>query len=95
MKKDPKLIKAEVTQYNKPKALRNDPQGKANIVVAKMNNKTKIIKFGDARLGAAMKKHDKKSNERRKNFKSRFKKLIAKNKRNKFSHIFWADKTRW
>ena len=90
-----KLKKAGVSSFNKPKRLINDPHGKSNIVVAKQNGRTKTIKFGDRKLGAALKRHDAKSNQRRKNFKSRFHKLIEKNKGNKLSAMYWSNKTRW
>ena len=93
--KDLKLKKAGVSAYNKPKKLRNDPHGKSYIVVAKQNGHTKTIKYGDSKLGHAMKRHDTKSNQRRKNFKSRFHKLIEKNKGNKLSAMYWANNKLW
>ena len=90
-----KLKRAGVKAFNQPRRLINNPKGKSHIVVAKQNGKTKIIKFGDQKLGHAMKRHDAKSNQRRKNFKNRFKKLIAENRNNKLSAMFWSNKTLW
>ena len=93
--KDNKLKKAGVSAYNKPKRLINDKGGKSNIVVAKQNGRTKTIKFGDAHLGHANQRHDARSNQRRKNFKTRFHKLIEKNKGNNLSAMYWANRKLW
>jgi len=44
-KKDPKLTRAGVTGYNKPKRTPNHPT-KSHVVVAKVGTKTKLIRFG-------------------------------------------------
>ena len=44
-KKDPKLTRAGVTAYNKPKRTPNHPK-KSHVVVAKEGGKTKLIRFG-------------------------------------------------
>lgn len=89
-----KLKKAGVTKYNVPKRTPNHPK-KSHIVVAKQNNKTKIVRFGDQKLGHAMKRRDAISNERRKKFKARFNKLIKKYKNDKFSAMYWSNKKLW
>ena len=43
--KDPKLKKAGVEGYNKPKKTPNHPT-KSHVVVAKVGDKTKLIRFG-------------------------------------------------
>lgn len=45
MAKDPKLKKAGVSGYNKPKKTPNHPT-KSHVVVAKVGDKTKTIRFG-------------------------------------------------
>ena len=44
-KRDPKLVRAGVKAYNKPKRTPNHPK-KSHVVVAKVGNKTKLIRFG-------------------------------------------------
>ena len=46
MSKDPKLIKASVSGYNSPKRTPSHPK-KSHVVVAKVGNKTKVIRFGE------------------------------------------------
>ena len=48
-KKDPKLVRAGVSGYNKPKRTPNHPTKKF-VVVAKKGDKTKLIRFGDAKM---------------------------------------------
>ena len=48
-KKDPKLARAGVSGYNKPKRTPNHPTKKF-VVVAKVGDKTKTIRFGDAKM---------------------------------------------
>ena len=94
IKKDTKLVKAGVTGYNKPKRTPNHPK-KSHIVVAKVGDKTKTIRFGEqgaktagkpkAGESAAMKK-------KRASFKARHGKNISKGK---MSAAYWADKAKW
>ena len=44
-KKDSRLVKAGVSGYNKPKRTPNHPT-KSHVVVAKVGNKIKTIRFG-------------------------------------------------
>ena len=44
-KRDPKLVRAGVSGYNKPK--RTPGAKKKFVVVAKVGNKTKTIRYGD------------------------------------------------
>ena len=44
-KKDPKLKRAGVSGYNKPKRTPNHPK-KSHVVVAKVGDTTKLIRFG-------------------------------------------------
>jgi len=93
VKKDTKLVKAGVTGYNKPKRINH--KTKSHIVVAKVGEQTKTIRFGQAGVRGAGKP---KANEsaamtaKRKSFKARHAKNIAKGK---MSAAFWSDKQKW
>ena len=91
-KKDPKLAKAGVSRYNKPKRTPNHPT-KSHVVVAKEGDKTKTIRFGQQGVSGAGKdpKSDKEK-ARRKSFKARHAKNIAKGK---MSAAYWANKEKW
>lgn len=83
--RDPRLARAGVSGYNKPKRTPNHPT-KSHIVVAKVNGKVKTIRFGEQ--GA-------KTNQnagQRKRFKSRHAKNIA---RGPISAAWWANKVKW
>ena len=56
-KKDPRLARAGVSGFNKPKRTPNHPK-KSHIVVAKEGDKVKTIRFGQqgARLQANLRK---------------------------------------
>ena len=84
--KDSKLKRAGVSGYNKPKRTPNH-KTKSHIVVAKVGNKTKTIRFGQQG-----KTGDKTMTKRAKSFKARHSKNIAKGK---FSATFWANKVKW
>ena len=85
-KKDPRLARAGVSGYNKPKRTPNH-KTKSHIVVAKEGNKIKTIRFGQQGV-----RGDKKDTARSRSFKSRHKKNIAKGK---MSAAFWANKVKW
>ena len=93
MAKDPRLKKVGVTGYNKPKRTPNHPT-KSHVVVAKEGSKIKTIRFGQQ--GADTKPPRKGESEadkaKRKSFKARHAKNIAKGK---MSAAFWADKVKW
>lgn len=92
MKKDSKLVKAGVSGYNKPKRTPNHPK-KSHIVVAKVGDKTKTIRFGQQGVkGAGKNPKSDKEKARRKSFKARHSKNIAKGK---LSAAYWADKVKW
>ena len=90
-KKDNRLTKHGLSAYNTMKRTPNHST-KSHIVVAKQNGKIKTIRFGDQKLGHAMKRQDPISKKRRKSFNARFKSLIDKNKNNKLSAMYWAKK---
>ena len=93
-KKDPKLTRAGVSGYNKPKRTPNHPK-KSHVVVAKVGSKTKLIRFGQQGVktaGKPKKGESKRQKARRKSFKARHGKNIAKGK---MSAAYWANRTKW
>ena len=91
-KKDPKLDRAGVSGYNKPKRTPNHPT-KSHVVVAKVGDKTKTIRFGQQGVsGAGKNPKTEKEKARRKSFKARHASNIAKGK---MSAAYWADKVKW
>ena len=91
VKKDPRLKRAGVSGYNKPKRTPNHPK-KSHVVVAKVGDKIKLIRFGQQGVTTAGKKKDARSKARRKSFKARHAKNIAKGK---LSAAYWANKVKW
>ena len=91
-KKDPKLVKAGVSGYNKPKRTPNHPT-KSHVVVAKEGDTTKTIRFRQQGVsGAGKAPKSEKDKARRKSFKARHAKNIAKGK---MSAAYWANKEKW
>ena len=93
-KKDPRLERAGVEGYNKPKRTPKHPT-KSHIVVAKEGDKIKTIRFGQQGVktaGKPKKGESAKQKARRKSFKARHAKNIAKGK---MSAAYWADKVKW
>ena len=91
-KKDPRLSKAGVSGYNKPKRTPNHPT-KSHVVVAKEGDKVKTIRFGQQGVsGAGKDPKTAKEKARRKSFKARHSKNIAKGK---MSAAYWANKVKW
>ena len=93
-KKDPRLERAGVSGYNKPKRTPDHPT-KSHIVVAKSGDKIKTIRFGE--LGAKTAGKPKagesdKMKKKRESFKARHAKNIARGNQ---SAAYWADKTKW
>lgn len=83
--KDPRLAKAGVEGFNKPKRTPSHPT-KSHVVVAKEGDKVKLIRFGQQGV---------KTNQtvgQREAFESRHAKNIAKGK---MSAAYWADKVKW
>tara|TARA_R100001082_G_scaffold108605_1_gene84105 strand:+ start:124 stop:408 length:285 start_codon:yes stop_codon:yes gene_type:complete len=91
VKKDPRLKRAGVSGYNKPKRTPNHPT-KSHVVVAKVGDIIKLIRFGQQGVTTAGKKKDARSKARRKSFKARHAKNIAKGK---MSAAYWANKVKW
>ena len=91
-KKDPRLARAGVSGYNKPKRTPSHPK-KSHVVVAKEGDKVKTIRFGQQGVSGAGKNPKSASEKaRRKSFKARHAKNIAKGK---LSAAYWADKVKW
>ena len=94
MKKDSKLTNAGVSGYNKPKRTPKHPK-KSHVVVAKVGDKTKTIRFGEQGAKTAGKPKAGESEamkKKRASFKARHGKNIAKGK---MSAAYWADKAKW
>jgi len=90
--KDPRLARAGVSGYNKPKRTPNHPT-KSHVVVAKEGDKVKTIRFGQQGVsGAGKDPKTVKEKARRKSFKARHSKNIAKGK---MSAAYWANKVKW
>jgi hypothetical protein len=93
-KKDSRLKRAGVSGYNKPKRTPSHPK-KSHIVVAKVGSKIKTIRFGQQGVKTAGKPkagESRKQKMRRKSFKARHGKNIAKGK---MSAAYWANKVKW
>lgn len=91
--KDSRLKRAGVSGYNKPKRTPNHPK-KSHIVVAKVGDKVKTIRFGQQGVsGSPKKKGESKSYAaRRKSFKARHAKNISKGK---MSAAYWSNLIKW
>lgn len=91
-KKDPRLARAGVSGYNKPKRTPNHPT-KSHVVVAKEGDKIKTIRYGQQGVSGAGKNPKTAAEKaRRKSFKARHAKNIAKGK---MSAAWWANKSKW
>jgi hypothetical protein len=93
-KADPRLKRAGVSGYNKPKRTPNHPT-KSHIVVAKSGDQVKTIRFGEQGAKTAGKPKAGESDrmkKKRASFKARHSKNIAKGK---MSAAYWADKVKW
>jgi len=82
-----------VSGFNKPKKTPNHPT-KSHIVVAKVGDRVKVIRFGQQGVSGSPKKEGEsaKDRNRRKAFKARHAKNIAKGK---MSAAYWANKVKW
>jgi len=92
--KDSKLTNAGVTGYNKPKKTPSHPK-KSHVVVAKVGDKVKTIRFGEQGASTAGKPKAGESaamKAKRASFKARHGKNIAKGK---MSAAYWSDMAKW
>ena len=99
-KKDSRLTRAGVSGYNKPKRTPNHPK-KSHIVVAKVGDKIKTIRFGQqgkkvgtlkGTAGKPKKGESARMKAKRKSFKARHAKNI---KKGKMSAAYWANRVKW
>jgi len=93
-KADGRLKRAGVSGYNKPKRTPNHPT-KSHIVVAKSGSTIKTIRFGQQGAKTAGKPkagESRKTKMKRKSFKARHAKNIAKGV---LSAAYWANKVKW
>ncbi len=87
------LKRLGVSGYNQPKRTPNHPT-KSHVVVAKVGDKVKTIRFGQQGVSGSPRKEgeSKAYRARREAFKARHAKNIAKGK---MSAAYWADKVKW
>ena len=93
-KKDSRLKRVGVSGYNKPKRTPNH-RTKSHVVVAKVGNRIKTIRFGQKGAKTAGKPkagESRRMKMKRKSFKARHRKNIAKGK---MSAAYWANKVKW
>lgn len=92
-KKDPRLERAGVDGYNKPKRTPGHPT-KSHVVVAKEGDTIKTIRFGQQGVSGSPKREGESAADkaRRASFKARHADNIAKGKT---SAAWWADKEKW
>ena len=88
-----KLKKYGLSGYNKPKRTPSHPT-KSHVVLAKEGDTIRLIRFGmqGAKNKPPRKGESAADKAKRKSFKARHAKNIAKGK---MSAAFWADRTKW
>ena len=92
MAADPRLKRAGVSGFNKPKKTPSH-KTKSHVVVAKEGTKIKTIRYGQQGVtGAGSNPKTAKGKARQKSFKARHAKNISKGK---MSAAYWADKSKW
>ena len=94
MKKDPRLERAGVSGFNKPKRT-PDHTKKSHVVVAKEGAQIKTIRFGEQGASTAGKPKAGESDamkKKRASFKARHGENI---KKGKMSAAYWADREKW
>ena len=93
MAKDYRLTKAGVSGFNKPKKTPSHPT-KSHIVVARIGDKIKTIRFGSqGAVGSPKKENESEAyKSRRLAWKARHAKNIQKGK---MSAAYWANKVKW
>ena len=92
-KKDPRLARAGVSGYNQPKRTPNHPK-KSHVVVAKVGDQVKTIRFGQQGVSGSPKKAGESAAyaARRRSFQARHASNIQKGK---LSAAYWANKVKW
>jgi len=84
--KDPRLERAGVEGYNKPKRTPNHPT-KSHVVVAREGDEVKLIRFGQQGVSGSPE-----GSARNKSFKARHAKNIDKGR---MSAAYWSDRVKW
>jgi hypothetical protein len=84
--KDPRLERAGVEGYNKPKRTPNHPT-KSHVVVAREGDEVKLIRFGQQGVSGSPE-----GTARNKSFKARHAKNIDKGR---MSAAYWSNKIKW
>lgn len=90
----PIMKKLGLQGYNKPKRTPSHPK-KSHVVMAKVGDQTKLIRFGEQGASTAGKPKEGESDRmkaKRKSFKARH---AANIKKGKMSAAYWADKVKW
>ena len=93
-RKERLLKKHRLKGVNKPKRTPDHPK-KSHVVLAKEGEKLKLIRFGEQgakTAGKPKKGESDRMKKKRKSFKARHAKNIAKGK---MSAAYWADKAKW
>lgn len=93
MEKDSRLTRAGVSGYNKPKKTPGHPT-KSHVVVAKVGDQVKTIRFGQQGVSGSPKKEGESTSyrKRRESFKARHASNISKGK---MSAAYWSNKIKW
>lgn len=93
MTKDPRLARAGVEGYNKPKRTPGHPT-KSHVVVAKQGDQVKTIRFGQQGVSGSPRREGESAADkaRRESFKARHAENIAKGK---MSAAYWANRVKW
>lgn len=92
-KKDTRLERVGVEGFNKPKRTPSHPT-KSHVVVAKVGDQVKTIRFGQQGVSGSPKKvgESQADKARRESFKARHASNIAKGK---MSAAYWSDRVKW
>jgi len=92
-KKDPRLARAGVSGFNKPKRTPNHPK-KSHVVVAKVGDKVKTIRFGQQGVrGAGKNPTSAKDKARKRSYYARHN--AQDSSPSKLSARYWSHKVKW
>ena len=94
MARDPRLKRFGLSGFNKPKRTPRH-KTKSHVVLAKSGSRVKLIRFGQQgakTAGKPKKGESARMKAKRKSFKARHRKNIA---RGKMSAAYWANKVKW
>ena len=94
MARDPRLKRFNLSGFNKPKRTPRHIT-KSHVVLAKSGSRVKLIRFGQQgakTAGKPKKGESARTKAKRKSFKARHRKNIA---RGKMSAAYWANKVKW